>query len=682
MATIQTSISLFDGVSEPLRNIQSRLEQVTNNFERLNQANPFDTSELNQAASQIDEIGDSFGQAARNAANTDDQMQSLNRHIQNGNNYADGLVERFSSIALKIVSIGAAIQGIEKLISLSDERSNTTARLNMIVDDGGTVEELENKIRASAERTRASYQTTAEAVAQMGLMAGDAFSNNDELIAFTETLNKVFVTTGAETQQVNSAMLQLTQAMASGVLRGEELNSVFENAQPVVQAIADYLDVPIGKIREMASEGELTADVVKNALLDADFLQGLNQNFESMPLTWGQAWTQMKDQAVRSLQPVLDKLSEIINSEQAQSVINGLMVTFNVFAGVLNVVLDAVTSIAFFIIDNWAVIGPVVLSIAGALAILTTYTLLQKGATFALATAQKVLNAVMMANPFTLVVIAIAAVIATIYVLINLLNKLAKTSYSATGIIMGAFYTMGAFIANTVIIPLQNIFASAANFIGNVFNNPVAAIKVLFYDMVLTVLGYIKNLASGIESLINAIPGIEVSITGSLDNVYSNVQAARQNAKNSGYTEYVQKWNQIDYSSAYSKGYNTGSNLVNKIKGLTNVSSSSLNYTPSTISTSSNLGSKIDDISNNTGDTAAETAKVANAVSSSSSEELKYLREIAERQAINQFTTAEVKLDFSANANINSELDIDGFINQFEVKIEEAMIAAAEGVHV
>ena len=557
---------------------------------------------------------------------------------------------------IKNIAVAAGgLTAIKKLVDLSDSMASTRARLNLIVDDGGSVADLEKKIMASAQRSRASYLTTAQAISQMGLMAGDAFSSNDELIAFTETLNKQFIIGGASVQEQQAAMIQLTQAMASGVLRGEELNSVFENAPNVIQSIADYLDVPIGKIREMAAEGQITAGIVKNAMLEA--ADTVNEQFSSMPMTWSQVFTMASNVALQALQPLLNGINWLANNISIIGpLVLGLGVAFAVFqvAAHWTQIAAAATAIYHGVV-NFLSIG---------FGILTGNTAAASAAVFTF-------NSALLANPIVWVVMLIAVLIAALYAGVAAYNKFTGAGVSATGIIGGAFAVLGAHILNTFIVPVQNAFAMIANFIGNVFNNPVAAVKVLFYDMCLTVIGYIRNLAQGIEDLINKIPGITVDITSGLDNFYAGLEEAQQKVKDeAGWVEYVQKMDYIDYSDAASAGYKFGEGIADKISG-----AFSLDGTDAY-----GLGNTLDGIYGNTGDTAGNTAAMSEALDIAE-EDLAYMRDIAEREAINRFTTAEIRVEQQNTNYISQDTDLDGIMDAWANDFATKLDVSEEGVH-
>lgn len=457
------------------------------------------------------------------------------RAIRQIENSAKGAGNPLSSLTSQIKGLVGAyvgVQSIQGLFNLSDQMTGATARLNMIVDDGGSVDELEAKIMASANRARASYLDTAAAVSQMGVLAGDAFGNNDELIAFTETINKQFAIAGTTAEGTSAAMLQITQAMSSGVLRGEELNSVFEQAPNIVQNIADYLGVGIGEIREMASEGQITSEIFKNSMLAA--AQEVDAQFQQMPMTWGQVWNIMQNVALQAIQPILDGINWLAN---------------NIDQAIL------------WIQDNLNILIPVLAAITTAVVLLGVQSL-KAGAQMMLSGLQAAAAWAMANLPILLVAAAIGAVI-------FIARQAGATWEQIGGVIGGVFMSVYAFAMNQMIIPLQRNFAAFANFFANLFNDPVASVKILFYDLAQTVLGYIRSLAGGLETLINAIPGVEINLTSGIDDLYNRLEAASNAVKeNSSWQEVVKPWEYMDYGEAWNTGYSTGANLGSKLDNL------------------------------------------------------------------------------------------------------------------
>ena len=655
MATIRTTLALYDGVTGPLKAMCRGMNSLINVMESAKGSfsDAFDPTVLQQIREDLAEATVGFDQMEQNIRQADKAQSKFNNTIQEGSSAAGGMLSQIKKIAVAVGGLAT----VKKLVDLSDDLSSTKARLNLIVDDGGSVEALEKKIMASAQRSRASYLTTAKAISQMGLMAGDAFANNDELIAFTETLNKAFVNVGAGTQQIEAATLQLTQAMASGVLRGEELNSVFENAQPVIQAIADYLGEPIGKIRTLAAEGKITADIVKNSLLMA--ADDINAKFESMPMTWSQVFTKASNIALQVIQPLLNGINWLANN--------------------ISIIGPAVLALAgafavFQIAAHWTEIAAAATAIYhGVVNFLSIGFGILTGNTAAASAAVFTFNSALLANPIVWVVMLIMILIGALYAAVAAVNKFKGTTISATGIIAGAFAVLGAFLINTFIVPAQNRFATFANFIGNVFNNPIAAVEVAFYDMCLTVLGYISKLAHAIENVINKIPGVTVDITSGLDNFYAGIEKAQQKVKDeSGWVEYVKKMDFIDYSDAASAGYKFGEGIADKVSGFFGGGLDSID--------AFNMGNAWDGIYGNTADTAANTAATAEALDVAE-EDLAYLRDIAEREAINRFTTAEIKIEQHNENHIASEMDVDGILDAWTESFAEQLAVSAEGVH-
>lgn len=480
---------------------------------------------------------------AQNAAN---QAQNSNRRFSDSASEAARSTSSFVSSLRNLAGAYVGVRGISSLFNLSDTMTQTTARLDMMNDGLQTTAELNQMIYESAQRSRGSYQATADMVSKLGNLAGDAFSSNKELVAFAEQLNKQITLSGASTAAADAAMLQLTQAMSSGVLRGEELNSVLEQTPTIAQTIADYMGVSTGQMREMASEGQVTATVVKNALLGA--ADEVNAKFEQMPMTWGQVWTSFQNTAIMALQPVLNAINWMANNIQIIGPLvmgaAGAFAVFQIAANSTKIAAAATTAYKFAI--DLLKFGYATLT----------------GQTYVATAATAKFMGTLLASPITWVVMGVMLLVGALYAGVAAYNKLTDSSVSATGIIAGAFYVLGSFVLNSTIIPLQRGFASFANFIGNVFNDPVTAVKVLFYDMSITVIGYIQSLVGGIEDLINAIPGVEINLTSGIDSLYNRLQSSQQAAISAGsYKEYITPWEYKDLGTSFANGYKWGSSL-------------------------------------------------------------------------------------------------------------------------
>lgn len=676
MATIRSQMVLNDQVTGVLKNITRALDITLHSFEQMQDAsaNAVDVRLLNQARAGLGEVNlavremeENYRRAAqqeqqvtRNIRQSTQAEQQLNASIRGGNDALDDMVGKAKNLA---ATIGASV-GLKKLIELSDQMTSTTARLNFIVDDDGSVEALEAKIMASAQRSRAAYLDTASAIASMGANAGAAFTSNDELIAFMEQVNKQFVIGGASAQGQAAAMLQLTQAMAAGALRGEELNSILENAPGIARAIEQYMGIAEGSIKSYAEKGAVSATVVKNALLS--IADETNAKFNGMAMTWGQVWTQMGNIALKVTQPLLTAINWLANNLSVIGpILLGLGTAFLVFQVAAHwTQIAAVATAAYHAVVNLLSIGFGVLT----------------GNTAAASAAVFTFNSALLASPITWIIMLIAVVIGLLYGVVAIINKVTGSSISATGLICGAIAVAGAFIGNTVIgllnALIQYIWAIfVAPFLGivewilNVCNGGFNSFGDAVANLIGQIIGWFLNLGKVVTTIIDAIFG--TNWTAGLESLQSSVTAWGKNEnaitldKNAPTIDY-----RFEYGDAWAAGNDFGKGIDAKIGGMFN-----------TGGLGDSSGFDLGDIAAYTGETADNTGKTADALAVTE-EQLEYLRDIAERDAINRFTTAEVKIDMTGMTNrIDGSADLDGVISQLTEGFTEALVTAAEGVH-
>lgn len=523
MGRVQSSLVLNDQMSKVLGRINKAMGSVLDSFEAVQRASgrSFNTANIAAARREIGAADAALNEMEQSYRDCNNQQQQLNRHIGQGTAAAGGLLGKIKGVA----SAYLGMKAVKGLVGLSDTITQTDARLSIMNDGLQTTAELNNMIYASAQRSRGSYLATADAVAKLGLMAGDAFSGNKETIAFMEQVNKQFKIAGTSAQGIDAAMLQLTQAMGSGVLRGEEYNSILEQAPNIIQAIAKYMDVPKGQLKEMAADGKITADIVKAAMFAC--ADETNAKFESMPKTWSDIWTSMKNKAIKALDPVLAKINQLANSERVQRTVNGLLRAFSVMAVVLAQVFDGVCAVYNFVADNWSWISPIVMGIVGALllykaavstisaietvasvakGVFAAATALLTGTTFAATVAQYGLNTAMYACPITWLIVIIIALIALFYVVIAAINKVCGTSISATGIIMGSLAAVGAFLFN-MIAGIWNVISAFIEFFVNVWKHPEYAIKAFIVNIINANLNFCMAMIQGNGAAVGAIVG-------------------------------------------------------------------------------------------------------------------------------------------------------------------------------
>lgn len=709
MGTIRTAIALYDGVTSPLQSMHKAMGIVLNTFESMQQASgkAVDTAAIREAREEWAKAGTAFDSIEENIRKANNEQQKFNNSIHGGNNAANGLLSTIKKVAVA----AGGIAGINKVLNISDELASTKARLNLLVDDGGSVEELEKKIMASAQRSRSAYFDTASAVAKLGLNAGNAFGGNmDQVIAFMEQVNKQFVIGGATAQEQSNAMIQLTQAMAAGALRGEELNSILDGAPGIARAIEKYMGIAEGSIKSVAQEGKVTAEVVKNAMFA--MADETNAKFDSMPKTWAQIWAGMKNQALSMFAPILTKINQIANSSKFQQVTTTLINGLAWVANIASSVLDILISIASVIVDNWSWIQPIIMGIVAAMliyngvmlvgntimavqaavkAIHTAMTTAWSVATFAATAAQQGLNAALLACPITWIILLIIAVIAAIYAACAAVAKFTGIANSGFGVICGGIMVVIAFFKNlglsvaNIALGIWNALGACASNIGTAFHNVISNVQGWFYNLLSTAL----TVVAGICEALNKLPFVEFDYSGITNKAseyaaksaeaYGNVEEYKSvaDAFNEGmstFDTFQDGW----AADAFASGAAWGDGVADKVSGMFDFSA--LDSMGADSLDAFNLGNDLDSIYGNTGDIANNTAATADALDIAE-EDLAYLRDIAEREAINRFTTAEIKVEQHNENHISKDADLDGIMDAWANDFAEKLEVSEEGVH-
>lgn len=678
MATIKTAISLYDGVTGPMRGMVKVMDTVISGFERMGAASnsAVNVGEMMSARAELTKLSGQLDTIESSIASANDRQKQLNQSFRNGTSAANGLLQKVKNLAIAY----GGMQAVSKLVGLSDQLTGTKARLNFLVDDGGSVAELESQIMASAQRSRSYYLDTASAIATMGANAGAAFSGNDELIAFMEQVNKQFVIGGASAQGQSAAMLQLAQAMAAGALRGEELNSILENAPGIARAIESYMGVAESSIKQYAEQGLITSEVVKNALFAAS--DEVNAKFESMPMTWAQAANIFKNSLLSIFSPVLDQINAIANSADFQTMLYGILDALAGVANIASMVISLMTAGASFIINNWDYIGPMLMGIVTAL--------------IAVSAAQAVVNAVMAANPVMLIVIGVGMLIGLLYAAAQQFATMTGVASSGFGVITGGinvviqfFVNLGLTVAN-IALGIWNAMCACAENIGIAFHNTIAGVQSWFYNLLSTAL----TVVAGICEALNQLPFVEFDYSGITGQAqaYAN-KAAEAEAGKKSYVNVGDAFNAgLDTFDTFSSGwasdaFNAGSSwgdgVMDKVSGIFDAGSMDFMgaFSGAGGAGGFDYSGALADTAGNTADTAANTAKAANALDIAQ-EDLAYMKDIAERESINRYTTAEIVIHQNNENHIGSDLDLDGIMTGMTERIIEEVNISADGDHI
>ncbi len=716
------------GADRASSQVETLRQQLNDAIESQNNlTNAMDNMDITATNEAYQQLVNNIDSAERNIRDNINSQNQFNGSINTGVNSADNLSNKFKSILATL----ASIIGIMKVLNLADDISQTTARLDLIVDDGGSVAELENKIFASADRARGAYLDTSNVISKLGILAGDNFKNTDEIIAFTELMNKNFKISGASIQEQTAGMYQLTQAMASGKLQGDEFRSIMENAPLLAEAIADYTGKSKGELKELSSEGLITADVIKNAMFAA--ADETNARFEKMPMTFSDAWTKMKNIALKAFQPVLTKISSFVNTPEVQS-------AFESFVNVVSLMAQAVLELinmAIWLYDILEPFTPLILGIVGAYVafnaakllyttitgiaalvtgVLTAAQALHAGATLAEAAAtttatgaQVGLNAAMLACPAVWIAIIILALIVALtylwftndkvaYALLYLWDAL-KLGIMVAGLgIQAVWYGLQLAVMYLWLGVQTCVLGMMTAWYG--FQTGVEAVCLGVLSIFQGLYNGIVSIVNGIINVLNKIPGVEIDTVeaASFANDFAGKMANNIIDRNAKLQEMASQMDgtmdQInEMKSKFGAELSTSAtNIQNKAIEMNTTRQDRVDHRNDWVNDASSaiknalntdgfdFNSMGSDLGNTLGDISGDTSKISDSLDVTE-DDLQYLRDLAEQEVINRFTTAEINIEMNNNNNINGEQDLDGIVEYLEDKLYETMEVAAEGVH-
>lgn len=757
MAGISTSINITDRVSGALNRITEELYRATAAFGAVDAASEatFNTTVVGSIAEELYSYEQRVQELESELSDANNRLAEMEAQTTRAAQSANMLKSAFAMIRSVV-----GVIGIQKVFEASDSLVQTESRLNMMNqafnEINGTAYEtssLINMVYRSAQDARGSFSQMSDVVARFGNNARDAFSSATEVVDFAELVQKQMTIAGASTSEASAAMLQLSQGLGSGVLRGDELNSIFEQAPNLIQNIASYIEEneaiathmadvvgvsyeemstnAMGHIRDLASEGQISADIVKNAIFAS--ADEINAKFAEMPMTWGQIWQKFQNSALMAFRPVLQRINQIANSDGFQDFVNSAINSMATLANVVLNIFDLVGMVGSFVADNWSVIKPIVVGVTIALGLYTAALVanniaqgihnVQKAiatvreyshakailansgaysketvATASATVAQASFNTTLLACPITWIIIAIIALIAILYAVCEAVAQLTGVANSGFGVICGGvnvviqfFKNLGLMVAN-IALGIGSAIGALATNIMTAFHNAICSVQAWWYDLLSTAL----TVVAGICEALNKLPFVEFD--------YSGITAkadeyAAKSADAAGHKEdYTSVGDAFDkgmstfntfedgwVSDAFDAGASWGDGVANDVSSFVdglfgNDATSALTDGITAGLDGAYKQNDMTSLAGSAAETAGNTADIADSIDVSN-ENLEYLRDIAERDTINRFTTAEIKVEMTNNNNVSSDTDLDGMITKLNDGVKEAMESAAEGVH-
>lgn len=681
MATLTQYLALRDGVSGPLKKMTQAAETLQRQETKTAAAAQRMESSLGRigrAAAQsapglesLASIGSSALRRLQSAGSG--AMRSIQNLKESMNKALGGTVGQFAlgniigSVALR--GVDAAKEQLVGLVKTADEFSGIQARLNLVTGSQEKAVELNEAIYQSALRARGAYSTMADSVSKIGLTAKDAFPDPKELVPFVENVQKLFAIGGTGAVEQKNAMLQLTQALGSGRLQGDELRSIAEAAPMLEQVIAEYMGVSVGEIKQLGAEGQITAEIIKNAMLNAT--DEINRKFDQIPLKWDDIWTNIATRTTWAFRPVYDQLTAIANSKGVQTMANGIVTGMTMAAQVLNGVIsiamvlgDAIYNVGSYI-GEWLTAG-----VQAAAAVLEVLATIGIGAFTGLAVSA------MMYGTYLLITNA--------QLIIFEAQQLAAAAASAVMSAAMRVTALAASLASIKVALLGAVTWALANPILFVIGLIGAVVAAFTMWQVGT-----EGLRETIASAFSSIAGIVADcVNFVIDKINVFIRALNKAAEtvNGVFHTNIGMVGEIEFR-ADSEGWSKSAgdfvralSLDSFMPDMANKSGVTVGGGYGSIPSMDDMAGSMKDAAGGARDTADNTKAMLDAMDIMD-EDLKFFRDIAEQEVINKYTTASIDIKVENNNNISNGVDADGMIVHLIDQLGEAMDAGAEAVH-
>lgn len=609
---------------------------------------------MNKAGASVEKVTNNLQTADGNTKKTTGHFEKLGKVFNKVKEKADNLNKSINKGFGKAFDSAFNLDNMQKAAKLVDDMARTNGKLGAVNDGSQTQKQLQDKVYAAAGHSRTSYADTAGAVSKLETTTGALFKSNDETIDFTELAQKAFVTGGTSKEERSSSMDKLTDSMAGGGLKGDDLNALAQTAPAIVEAISSYTGSTGNDLTALADKGQITAEVIKNSMFAAS--GQINDSFADAPMTFEDIWTRIQDGGLQAFSGIMEKITELIETPEFSGFINGIITGLGMLA-------DGVSWIIDVIQNGWSTIGPILgVAVIAILAVMTA-------------------NILAMAFSWILAALPILLIIGLIFVLVGALVNMGVSWQQIIGFIgglIGGFATL----FNDIFIFIWNIVADFINFFANAFHDPISSIQIAIGTLAANFLDIVENMARGIEGLINKIPGVKVDFTSGITELRNNIETKVEKLKTAAdYKDYVKKKDYKDIKEGALEGYDFGIDAANKISQ----GASSLSDPFGEDKTNEHSFDSFDPFKNtNPGNPlpVEGTGPGGSVNVEMPDDDLDYLREIAERDYIANVATNSLAPNISVQfGDVHETADANKVAGRIREILQNEIAVASEGVY-
>jgi len=700
-AGIRRALAATDQAERATRSYQRQLREMESASRAASSAQQNTTNNYNTTIISVRAAAAATRDYSHVLRELEADLAALNRRGAEGSNLMDFLRQSWRSFGNALVYVnqglelaGRLMRGVSNVAEFFDEQTKIRARVDYMNDGLQTTKQLQAQIFDAAQRARGSYTDLGMLVSKIGTNAKSAFGSTSEIIRFSEIIQKGYTAGGSNAQETRGSLIQLTQALGSGFLRGEEFNSISEQAPIITNVIAEQLGVAnVGALKALASDGLITSQILKDAVLaGADDIEA---RFQSMPRTFGTTWQRIANIFVYEMGPAVQMVIEGLNSPVFIEAMVAVGQGAAYAALAIGWMFGAIQDLYEIWMELWPIIEPFAYALGGALiAVAIPAVIALTGALYAqLGVVIALITAWLIANWYILLIGA------AIGLLVYAFLYMQDTVIQVAGYVGGTMAVLTAHIQNMV-FGVMNNFIAFKHFFHNVWIDPVNAVKLLFADLAISIINQMGAAASGIEAIINSIPGIEIAVGGLVTGALGRAEGFKASVMESSpqltSASPEETYDLVDYKAAFDLGQAGGQQLASTGLGWMNhglasltdmlptgltsggISAGGMGNLPPGLSGPGGLGGGLKDVMG-PGKEIGDIGTIKGDVNIAD-EDLKLLTELSEMKFVQNFVTLTPQVNTRIDT-VNENADVEGILKKIEVQLLDALQSGAEGVY-